>query len=149
MLKNEGGSINFNFLGWANLCRAYVRMRLLTAVATSTLFDFIAVRLNPAKVKGRSFVLNWTLTDTGDTLALTLKHSTLTQVMDKTVPEADATVSTTRDILVALIVRKQSAAQAIEAGVLRIEGDEGLVPALFEMLDDFSMQFEVVAPRTD
>ncbi|MDA0239566.1 MAG: 4-hydroxyphenylacetate 3-hydroxylase [Proteobacteria bacterium] len=34
MLENEGGSINFNFLGWANLCRAYVRMRLLTVVAT-------------------------------------------------------------------------------------------------------------------
>lgn len=34
VLQNEGGSINFNFLGWANLCRAYVRMRLLTAVAT-------------------------------------------------------------------------------------------------------------------
>ena len=34
MVQNEGGSINFNFLGWANLCRAYVRMRLITAVAT-------------------------------------------------------------------------------------------------------------------
>ena len=29
-----GGSVNFNFLGWANLCRAYTRMRLMTAVAT-------------------------------------------------------------------------------------------------------------------
>jgi aromatic ring hydroxylase len=29
-----GGSVNFNFLGWANLCRAYARMRLMTAVAT-------------------------------------------------------------------------------------------------------------------
>ena len=26
--------MNFNFLGWANLCRSYVRMRLITAVAT-------------------------------------------------------------------------------------------------------------------
>jgi 4-hydroxyphenylacetate 3-monooxygenase oxygenase component len=29
-----GGSVNFNFLGWANLCRAHTRMRLFTAVAT-------------------------------------------------------------------------------------------------------------------
>ena len=120
---------------------------LLAAVRTETLFDFIAVRLNPDRVNGRSFVLNWTLTDTGERLAQTLMHSTLTQVMDKTVPDVDAVVSTTRDTLVALIVRKQSVAQAIETGTLRVEGDAELVAALFEMLDDFSMQFEVVAPR--
>lgn len=34
MLGAAGGSVNFNFLGWANLCRAYFRMRLMTAVAT-------------------------------------------------------------------------------------------------------------------
>ncbi len=34
MLGAGGGSVNFNFLGWANLCRSYVRMRLITAVAT-------------------------------------------------------------------------------------------------------------------
>lgn len=34
MLGAAGGSVNFNFLGWANLCRSYVRMRLITAVAT-------------------------------------------------------------------------------------------------------------------
>jgi alkyl sulfatase BDS1-like metallo-beta-lactamase superfamily hydrolase len=122
---------------------------LLAAVRSETLFDFIAVRLNPAKVIGRSFVLNWSLTDTGEKLALTLKHSTLTQVMDKTVADADAAVSTTRDTLVALIVRKQSVAQAIEAGTLRVEGDVGIVTALFEMLDDFALQFEVVAPRAE
>ncbi len=34
MLGAGGGSVNFNFLGWANLCRAYFRMRLMTTVAT-------------------------------------------------------------------------------------------------------------------
>lgn len=34
MLGAAGGSVNFNFLGWANLTRAYVRMRLITTVAT-------------------------------------------------------------------------------------------------------------------
>ena len=29
-----GGSVNFNFLGWANICRVHTRMRLMTAVAT-------------------------------------------------------------------------------------------------------------------
>src|SRR6516165_10109399 len=34
MLGADSGSVNFNFLGWSNLCRVEVRMRLLTAVAT-------------------------------------------------------------------------------------------------------------------
>ena len=34
MLGAAGGSVHFNFLGWSNLCRVEVRMRLMTAVAT-------------------------------------------------------------------------------------------------------------------
>ena len=34
ILGAGGGSVNFNFLGWSNLCRAEMRMRLLTSVAT-------------------------------------------------------------------------------------------------------------------
>jgi 4-hydroxyphenylacetate 3-hydroxylase N terminal len=34
MLGAAGGSVNFNFLGWANLCQVETRMRLMTAVAT-------------------------------------------------------------------------------------------------------------------
>jgi len=34
MLGADGGRVNFNFLGWSNLCRVEVRMRLMTAVAT-------------------------------------------------------------------------------------------------------------------
>src|SRR6185312_9773598 len=34
MLGAGGHSVGFNFLGWSNLCRVEVRMRLITAVAT-------------------------------------------------------------------------------------------------------------------
>jgi aromatic ring hydroxylase len=33
MLGADGGRVNFNFLGWSNLCRVEARMRLMTAVA--------------------------------------------------------------------------------------------------------------------
>ena len=61
---------------------------LLAAVSTATLFDFIAVRLDPARVAGRAFVLNWVLTDTDERAVQTLKHSTLTQRMDRMAPDA-------------------------------------------------------------
>lgn len=121
---------------------------LLTAVTTATLFDFIAVRLDPARVEGRSFVLNWVLSDTGERIVQTLKHSTLTQRMDRIAADADATVTTTRETLVELILRRKDVAQAASDGVLGVKGAIAAVESLFAMLDDFALQFEVVAPRT-
>ncbi|KPK06424.1 MAG: hypothetical protein AMJ64_09255 [Betaproteobacteria bacterium SG8_39] len=127
--------------------RPMLSPELLIAVTTSTLFDFIAVRLDPARVEGRSFVLNWVLTDTGERIAQTLKHSTLTQRMDRIAADADAKVSTTRAVLVDLILRKMNVAQAAADGALSVKGDPAPLEALFGMLDDFALQFEVVAPR--
>jgi alkyl sulfatase BDS1-like metallo-beta-lactamase superfamily hydrolase len=127
--------------------RSMLSPELLTAVNTSTLFDFIAVRLDPARVEGRSFVINWVLEDTGERVAQTLEHSTLTQRMDRVEPAAAASVTTTRATLVDLILRRKYVAQAVSDGVLGVKGDVALLEALFAMLDDFALMFEVVAPR--
>ncbi|HSH07044.1 MAG TPA: alkyl sulfatase dimerization domain-containing protein [Burkholderiales bacterium] len=120
---------------------------LLTAVTTATLFDFVAVRLDPARVAGRSFVLNWVLTDTDERVVQTLKHSTLTQRMDRIAPDAAATVTTTREVLVDVVLRRKTVAEARAAGSLHVKGEVAPLEALLEMLDDFALQFEVVAPR--
>ena len=67
--------------------------------------------------------------------------------MHKTMPNATAEVSTTRETLVALVVRRTTVAQALAAGSLRVTGDATCVAALFDMLDDFALQFDVVTPR--
>jgi alkyl sulfatase BDS1-like metallo-beta-lactamase superfamily hydrolase len=120
---------------------------VLAAVTTETLFDFIAVRLDPKRVAGRSFVLGWLLEDSGERLVQTLRHSTLTQVMHKETPDVTAQVSTTRETLVALIVRRTTVTQALAAGSLRVTGEASCVVALFDMLDEFALQFDVVTPR--
>lgn len=76
------------------------------------------------------------------------RRGALTHVMHAEVSNATAEVSTTRETLVALIVRGVTLAQAVESGGLKIEGDAECVAALFAMLDDFSMQFDVVTPGT-
>jgi len=120
---------------------------LLAAVTTATLFDFVAVRLDPARVAGRAFVLNWVLTDTDERVVQTLKHSTLTQRMDRMAPDAAATLTTTRATLIDLILRRSDVAKAVADGALAVKGDAAPIEALFGMLDDFALQFEVVAPR--
>jgi alkyl sulfatase BDS1-like metallo-beta-lactamase superfamily hydrolase len=117
---------------------------LLEAVTTSTLFDSMAVRLDPAKVGDRRFVINWQFTDSGEQAVLTLQNSTLTHMMAKRAPDAQASVTMTRAVLVALNLRRMTAALAIEAGDATIEGDGEILAALFDMMDDFEMMFHIV-----
>jgi alkyl sulfatase BDS1-like metallo-beta-lactamase superfamily hydrolase len=119
---------------------------LLGAVATTTLFDFIAVRLDPEKALGKRWRIAWRLTDRDETVCLTLANETLTHIMGKDAPDADATVTTTREVLVGLIVGKVAIGDAVESGALAVGGDESLPAALFGMLDTFGMQFDIVTP---
>ncbi len=126
--------------------RPMISPDILVAVGTGTLFDFMAVRLNPARVAGRSFVLNWQITPTGESIAQTLAHSTLSQLEDRQLANADATIQISRSDLVSLILRQQTVSEALAAGRLQVQGDSSAVIALFDMLDDFTMQFAVVEP---
>lgn len=119
---------------------------LLGAIATDTLFDFVAVRIDPARIGTENFRLNLALTDSGEKLLLTVSNSTLTQLMGKRIATADASVSMTRHTLVALIVKDTSVAKAIEAGDIKVEGRTGLLEKLFDSLDDFELMFRILTP---
>lgn len=126
--------------------RPMITPDLLAAVSTEMLFDYLSIRLNPKRVHSRQFVINWHFTDTNERVAQTLLHSTLSQVMNKVATNAQANVATNRTTLLALTTRERSVKQAIEAGELKVDGDDAIVVAVFEMLDDFSMQFDIVTP---
>jgi len=117
-----------------------------SAIPTSTLLDFVAVRVDPRRTGGRGFVVNWRVSDRDERFALRLAHSTLTHVMGKQEASADASVATARATLVQLILRRTSVAQATQDGALTGEGETGCVAALFDMLDDFQLMFDIVTP---
>lgn len=119
---------------------------LLKAVTTSTFFDFLGVRLNDEKVAGRSFRQLWRFTDSGETLVLNLENSTLTHLMGREASDVDATVTTTRPVLVDLCVGETRVVKALDGGRLAIDGDADTVAALFDMLDDFPLQFDILTP---
>jgi alkyl sulfatase BDS1-like metallo-beta-lactamase superfamily hydrolase len=119
---------------------------LLGAVATNTLFDFIAVRLDAARAVGRRFRINWTLTDRDESVCQTLANETLTQLMGKVATDSTLNVKLTRETLVGLIVKKLNTLEAIERGLVELEGDESVLGELFDMLDDFHMQFDILTP---
>ena len=119
---------------------------LLAAVTTSTFFDFLGVRLNDEAVAGRGFRMNWRFEDSGERLLLNLENSTLTHLMGREANDAVATITTTRPVLVALCVGQTTVAEAQDAGALSVDGDASALTMLFDVLDDFPLQFDILTP---
>lgn len=119
----------------------------LAGLSTDVFFDALEIRLDPARAAGQSFVLNWRFTDRDEAMTLTLKHCTLTHRMGEQAGAPSASVTTTRDTLDALVLRKTTAPEALQSGALRIEGDASKFVQLFGMLDQpGSMMFDILTP---
>ena len=122
---------------------------ILAGVTTGSLFDFMAIRLNGPNAAGLNWRINWILRDSGKHAAMKLQNCTLTHVFSDKPTEADVTVETDHATLVSLNIRETGVDSAAKAGQLRIDGDQSIVARLFDLLDDFEMMFDVVAPSAD
>jgi len=119
----------------------------LKALNNEMFFDFLGVRLNAAKAEGKTMVINWSFTDSNQRIALNLDNSALTYVAGKHVPNADATVTLARGTLDAVTLQRTTFADAVKAGLVKIDGDPRKLDELMSMLDTFKVMFEVVEPK--
>jgi alkyl sulfatase BDS1-like metallo-beta-lactamase superfamily hydrolase len=119
----------------------------LKALNNEMFFDFLGVRLNAAKAEGKTMVINWSFTDSNQRIALNLDNSALTYVAGKQAPNADATVTLARGTLDAVTLQRTTFADAVKAGLAKIDGDPRKLDELMSMLDTFKVMFEVVEPK--
>src|SRR5262245_13966948 len=127
--------------------RARSSADLVEGLSTDVFFDALAIRLDPAKATGQSMVINWRFTDRDETLALTLKHCTLTHRLAEWSKAAAASVTTTRSTLDELMLGRTTPQQAVASGALKIEGDPSRLAVLFAMFDPpNSLMFNVMTP---
>ena len=129
--------------------RRMISPDMLTALTAGALFDFMAVRLNGAKAVGLHWRINWHLNDIDERLVMNLQNCTMTYMPGEVADDAAASVRVSREVLVAVNVRRTSVTEALAAGDMEIQGDATLVEQLFEILDDFDMMFDVVAPSRE
>jgi alkyl sulfatase BDS1-like metallo-beta-lactamase superfamily hydrolase len=122
--------------------RATMGADTLAGLATDVFFDLMAIRLDAAKAAGQSMVLNWHFTDRGEKLALTLSHR-----MGEWSGSAAASITTTRATLDALVLRKTTAPEAMQAGALRVDGDPSRFAVLFGLLEQpAGFMFDILTP---
>ena len=122
---------------------------ILAGVTAGTLFDFMAIRLNGPNAAGLQWRINWVLRDSGKLVAMKLQNCTLTHVFSDMPTEADVTVETDHATLVSLNIGETDVDRAAKAKQLKIDGDQSILARLFDLLDDFTMMFDVVAPSLE
>ena len=128
--------------------RVAVGADTVAGLSSDLLFDMMAIRVDPAKAAGQSMVINWRFTDRSETLVLTLKHCTLTQRLGEWSDKATASVTTTRDTLDAIMVKKLEPREALMSGKLKVEGDPSRLAVLFGAIDQTQnvLMFDVLTP---
>jgi alkyl sulfatase BDS1-like metallo-beta-lactamase superfamily hydrolase len=119
---------------------------LLSALSTETLFDYLAIRLDPAKAAGRHWRFEWHFEDTGETVTQNLENATLTQAVGPACGGVDATIVARRPVLETAVLRPRALAEAIASGSCRVDGDVAKLTALVDMLDEFALMFDIVTP---
>ncbi|MES2250711.1 MAG: alkyl sulfatase dimerization domain-containing protein [Pseudomonadota bacterium] len=119
----------------------------LKAVSNELFFDFLGVRLDAAKAEGKTMVVNWNFTDSNQKFVLTLENSALTHVKNQQAAGADATVTLSRATLDAITLKQTTFPEAVQSGLVKIDGNRAKLGELFGMLDNFDLMFPVVEPR--
>ncbi len=127
--------------------RAPVSPDVVRAMSLDLFFDYLGVRINGEKAEGRRIVVNWLFSDLGRCYVANLENCALTCLADRRSDVADATVTLERPTLNRVVLREMTFTDAVDRGLVRVEGDAARVAELFGLLDDFSLMFEVLEPK--
>lgn len=119
---------------------------LLKAMTVPMYFDYLGVRLNGPNARGKRIRLNWNFTDVKEQYTLQLENSALTYTPGKQAPDADATLTLTRETLDAINIGKMTVEQAIKQGAIQIKGNKAAVKELFGLFETFQQSFPIVTP---
>lgn len=119
----------------------------LSALKTSQIWDVLGVRLNGPKAEGKTIVLNWQFTDTGEHWVLTLENCALTYLAGSQSATADAGFVLPRSLLDEVIAKQTSFPEAVMAGKIKVSGDLMKLAELMALMDEFPRMFEIVEPK--
>jgi alkyl sulfatase BDS1-like metallo-beta-lactamase superfamily hydrolase len=122
---------------------------LVSQMTIPMIFDFLGVCLNGPKADGLRLVINWIFTDLDQRYVLNLENSALTYLQSPPAmlsPDADVSLTLTRDSFNQVLFGMMTLEQAIESGGVQVEGDPQQLGKLMGLLDTFGTPFNIVTP---
>ena len=117
----------------------------LKAVPSLDLFDALAVRFNPEKMKRDPFVIVFNFPDRDETISVLVEKSVIVPREGGT-EDPTATVTIDRHDLDRLILGEAAPLGLITGGKMKLSGNRGAVSAMFDSLDQPDFWFNTVVP---
>lgn len=119
--------------------------RVLNGIPAVDLFDALATRFNPKKMRGNGGVIQFSFPDRQEEVMVDLNKSYLFP-RDGKVETSAAQVSINRSDFTKLLLRQANPLELIQSGALKLSGDTALMAAMFGALDEVNPQFDIVTP---
>ncbi len=118
----------------------------IAGLTLDMMFDFLAVRIDPAKVEGKTISVNWTFTDSNEQFHMFLKNSVLNHRRGVQDDKANASVSLTRATWNRIALRDLSLPVAVVTGDLKISGNPLAFLDLMLQIEPPGERFNIVTP---
>lgn len=119
---------------------------VVQAMTPDMLLDYMGIRLSSEKADGKVSNIIWKDPGTGESYALELQNSVLIYTKGKTLANPDATTSMSRSEFADVLMGGKTIDDALASENVTVEGNRESGSALFRMLDDFPLMFNIVTP---
>ena len=119
--------------------------KVLNGIPAVDLFDALATRFNPAKMRGDGGIIQFTFPDRKEEVSVDLDKSVMFP-RNGSHDAATTQVSINRSDFTKLLLREISPMALIQSGAMQLTGDTALMAAMFSALDEVNPQFDIVIP---
>ena len=118
----------------------------IRAMSMEMILDFMGMRIDGPKAEGKVITMNWSLPDTHEKFAVTLKNSALTYTENKELAGADITLTMSRSSMDNILLRTSTIDKELASGAAKLTGDKQKFSELVGLLVNFDPLFNIVTP---
>jgi alkyl sulfatase BDS1-like metallo-beta-lactamase superfamily hydrolase len=119
---------------------------VVRALPLEQVWDGMGARLDGPRAANSTIVIAWDFTDVRERWTVRVENAALSAVAGKLDPEAQATVTLTRDALDAVLLREGDLGELFASGAIAVTGDAVKLGELFGLLADGEPDFPIVTP---
>ena len=123
-----------------------VQPKVFAMMPMSMVFDSLAIRVNGGKAEGLSILVDWAMADEGRSWRLTLSNCALSHAQGSHGAAAKAVIRMDRKRLASIVVGGVTFPEALEKGLIPVDGDIAAVRSLFATFDRFNPMFNILEP---
>ena len=104
----------------------------------------MGTRINAERAAGSNLTVAWNFTDIDEQWTLRVTNCALSTTRGKLADDAEATITTTRATLNALILQETDPIEAFGSGAISVDGDPMALAGFLGLLDDPPDDFPIV-----